>query len=68
MSQHHHHDNKHHHHQDTPKQTGWKPVHHDWRFYAAGALILIALVAYLLSADLRLRPTPPPAPAPTSQP
>jgi hypothetical protein len=64
MSQHHHHDNKGHHHQEeqASEKSGWKPVHHDWRFYAAGVLILLALVAYLLSADLRLRPAAPVAP------
>ncbi len=31
-------------------------MRHDWRFYAAGALIFIALVLYLLSGDLAWQP------------
>jgi hypothetical protein len=58
MSQHHHHDNKHHHAHDQSPRTS-KPIHHDWRFYAAAALILIAMVLYLLSGDLSWRPAPP---------
>jgi hypothetical protein len=42
---------------------GRKPLHHDWRFYAAGLCIFIALVIYLLSGDLAFQPrvAPPPA-------
>jgi len=58
MSQHHHHDNKgHHHHEESTKSNGWKPGRHNWTWYAAAVLVLIAMVLYLLSADLRLRPT-----------
>jgi len=58
MSQHHHHDHKGHHHQDEPTPSnGWKPGRHNWTYYAGAVLIIIAMVLYLLSADLRLRPT-----------
>lgn len=58
MSQHHHHHNKEHPHHEAPPYK----IHHDWRFYAAGFLIMLALVAYLLSEDLAFRPSvPPPA-------
>lgn len=53
MSKHHHHPHEGHH-AGKPAQ---KPLHHDWRFYAAGAIIMIALVLYLLSGDLSWRPT-----------
>jgi hypothetical protein len=63
MSQHHHHDNKgHHHHEEASKSNGWKPGRHNWTFYAAAVLILVAMVIYLLSADLRLRPAAPAQP------
>jgi len=58
MSQHHHHDHKgHQHHDETPKSNGWKPGKHNWVYYAGAVLILASMVLYLLSADLRLRPT-----------
>jgi len=57
MSRHHHHDN-------TPSHQVPYKVHHDWRFYAAGFLILFALVVYLLTGDLAWRPVPPPPPVP----
>ena len=59
MSQHHHHDNKGHHHHDEEgsKSNGWKPGRHNWFYYAVAVLILISMVLYLLSEDLRLRPS-----------
>ena len=69
MSQHHHHDHKGHHHSDEASPSnGWKPGRHNWTYYAGAVLILVAMVIYLLSADLRLRPAAPvqpPAPAPS---
>ena len=60
MSKHHHHPHEGHH-SGAPKAA--KPMHHDWRFYAAGLLILVALMAYLLSLDLSTSPKAPlPAP------
>ena len=56
MSEHHHHDHKGHHQNEGPQKSSYKPVHHDWRFYAAGLLIFVALLAYLLSGDLSWRP------------
>jgi hypothetical protein len=62
---HHHHPHEGHSHGNPPKS---KPIHHDWRFYAAAGLIILAMVAYLLSGDLLLRPKPLPAPAPAGNP
>jgi hypothetical protein len=44
--------------------SGGKPLHHDWRFYAAGIFILIALLAFIFSGNLAWRPAPSPAPPP----
>jgi hypothetical protein len=52
MSKHHHHPHEGHH-SGLPSR---KPLHHDWRFYAAGALIMIALLIYLLTEDLAFTP------------
>ena len=38
-------------------------MHHDWRFYAAGFFILIALLAFIFSGNLAWRPAPAPIPA-----
>ena len=61
MSEHHHHDHKGHHHDEAPKSNGWKPGRHNWTYYAGAVPILICMVLYLLSADLRLRSAAPPA-------
>jgi len=67
MSQHHHHDNKkHHHHDESSKSNGWKPGRHNWVYYAVAVLVLISMVLYLLSADLRLRPGVESVPAPST--
>jgi len=63
MSHHHHHPHEGHSDGNHSKR---KPIHHDWRFYAAGGLIFVALVIYLLSEDLSLRPGVPAAPAANS--
>lgn len=33
-----------------------KKIHHDWRFWTAIVLMLLAMVAYVLSLDESLRP------------
>jgi hypothetical protein len=57
---------KHHHHPHEGHGSGTppsrKPMHHDWRFYAAGLAILIALLIYLLSGDLAFQPRLTPVP------
>jgi hypothetical protein len=61
MSRHHHHPHEGHLGGNPP---GQKKLRHDWRFYAAGLCILIALLVYLLSGDLAFTPrvtAPPPA-------
>jgi hypothetical protein len=47
------------------QQSSRKPVHHDWRFYAAGLAILIALLLYLASGDLVFQPRVPAPPPQT---
>jgi hypothetical protein len=61
MSKHHHHPHEGHH-SGTPAAR--KPLHHDWRFYAAGLLILVALLIYLATEDLRFTPASPVQPDP----
>jgi hypothetical protein len=64
MSKHHHNPHEGHSSGNAPG-TGRKPLHHDWRFYAAGLCILVALLVYLLSGDLAFQPrvgTPAPPP------
>ncbi len=68
MSQHHHHDNKGHHQTEPTPSNGWKPGRHNWTWYAGAVLILVAMVLYLLSADLRLRPGAAPSQAPATVP
>jgi hypothetical protein len=46
--------------------SGGKPLHHDWRFYAAGFFILIALLAFIFSGNLAWRPAPSPTPPPVA--
>jgi hypothetical protein len=58
MGKHHHHPNEGH----DPGRPGSKPLHHYWRFYAAGLAILIALLIYLLSGDLAFQPRLTPVP------
>jgi hypothetical protein len=53
MSKHHHHPHEGH----GSGKPGRKPIHHDWRYYAAAMLIMLALVLYLLSGDLSMQPT-----------
>jgi hypothetical protein len=61
MSRHHHHDNK------SPREehpSGRAPykMHHDWRFYAAGFFLLLALLAFIFSGNLAWRPVAAPPP------
>jgi hypothetical protein len=60
MSKHHHHPHEGHH--SGAANASRKPLHHDWRFYAAGLLILIALLAFIFSGNLAWGPQPPPLP------
>jgi hypothetical protein len=60
---------KHHHHPHEGHRSGTspggnKPMHHDWRFYAAGFFILLALLAFIFSGNLAWRPAGAPSPAP----
>jgi hypothetical protein len=43
----------------------WKRAHHDWRFWAALLLMIAAMIVYVMSEDLSLRPRshPPASPA-----
>jgi len=34
----------------------WKRAHHDWRFWAALFLMIAAMIVYVMSEDLSLRP------------
>ena len=61
MAHHHHHPHEGHSSGNPPTR---KPLHHDWRFYAAGLLILVALLIYLATGDLAFRPRAAVAPAP----
>ena len=60
----------HHHHHPAPhgSQGGgnppahgpyWKRAHTDWRFWVGVALMFAAMIAYIMTFDLRLRPRPP---------
>jgi hypothetical protein len=60
MSKHHHHSNEGH--SSGEPAASRKPLHHDWRFYVAGFFLLIALLAFIFSENLRLSPPPPPMP------
>jgi hypothetical protein len=62
MGKHHHHPHEGHSDGSHTSRPVNKPVHHDWRFYAAGLCILIALVVYLLSGDLAFSPRTPVSP------
>jgi len=63
MSKHHHHPHEGHH--SGEPGASRKPMHHDWRFYVAGFFLFLALLAFILSGNLRWRPAPPPLPAST---
>ena len=56
MGKHHHHPHEGHGDGSRVQHSAKKPVHHDWRFYAAGLMILVALLLYLLSGDLAFQP------------
>jgi hypothetical protein len=64
MGKHHHHPHEGHGDGSREQHSKSKPIHHDWRFYAAGLCIFIALVIYLMSGDLVFQPhAPAPSPA-----
>jgi hypothetical protein len=44
---------EHSHHEHRPY---WKRAHHDWRFWVAFGLMLMAMVIYLMTADLSIVP------------
>jgi hypothetical protein len=48
------HDHKHH--DAKPGNAKTKLLHHDWRFWTAVALMLLAIVAYVVSFDESFRP------------
>mgnify|MGYP001818369038 FL=1 len=50
-----HHGNDHHH-GEHAKSTKPKLIHHDWRAWTALALMLLAIIGYILSLDESLRP------------
>ena len=52
----------HHSHGQTPY---WKRAHHDWRFWGAVFLMLAAMIIYVMSDDLALRPRSQPPQAPS---
>lgn len=41
---------------NRPTQPYWKRAHHDWKFWAAFLLILLAMGIYVMSDDLSMRP------------
>jgi hypothetical protein len=43
---------------DRPETHGpfWSRLHHDWRFWVAAILELVAISVYVLTGDLSLRP------------
>lgn len=68
----------HHHHHPAPHGTQgggnspvhvpyWKRAHTDWRFWIGVVLMFAAMLIYIMSFDLRLRPRLQPMP-PTSEP
>ena len=55
----------HHHHQQHVKNAGkapsahvpyWKRAHSDWRFWVGVVLMLVAMLIYVMSDNLALRP------------
>lgn len=63
----------HHHHHPAPHGTNgggnppahgpyWKRAHTDWRFWIGVALMFVAMIAYIMTFDLRLRPRLQPIP------
>ena len=42
----------------------WKRAHGDWRFWVGVMLMFVAMIVYVMTGDLALRPLPgPPVPA-----
>lgn len=42
------------------RQPYWKRAHHDWKFWVALVLMLVAMAVYLGTNDLSFRPHSPP--------
>ncbi|HEX4054584.1 MAG TPA: hypothetical protein VHX86_10000 [Tepidisphaeraceae bacterium] len=42
------------------RQPYWKRAHHDWKFWAALVLMLVAIAVYVGTNDLSFRPHGPP--------
>jgi len=53
MSKQHSHSDHEHHGQQTSKK---RPIHHDWRFWAAVLLMLGAMVVYVMTMDEAVAP------------
>ena len=47
-----------------PNKPYWKRVHHDWRFWIAVILMLVAMGVYICTGDLAFGPTGPQQPLP----
>jgi hypothetical protein len=64
MSKHHHHPHEGHG-EGNPPGSGDKPLKHNWFFYVAGFFLMLALLGFILSNNLKIQPGPlsPPAPA-----
>ena len=43
----------------------WKRAHHDWRFWVSLVLMLAAMLVYVMSDNLALRPHREPQPPPS---
>jgi hypothetical protein len=56
MSKHHHHPHEGHS-AGNPPGTRHGHLRHNWFFYLAGVMILLALLAFIFSGNLALRPT-----------
>jgi hypothetical protein len=54
-------------HGDHPRRPYWRRAHHDWKFWVALLLMLVAILAFVISNNLSRRPGHPPQ-APLSSP
>jgi hypothetical protein len=46
---------------EHPHKPYWKRIHHDWKFWIAIGVMLIAMLIYVETNDLSLKPGSPPA-------
>jgi hypothetical protein len=53
---HRHHGEQDHNHVHQGQRPYWKRAHHDWKFWVALFLMLAAMIIYVMSDDLALRP------------